>query len=107
LGANTKVRVLAIVAVVVAVIALLLLASDAVVHDWAMIFGALGLLAAAGVLGILLIPANMQTDDVWAKVAWGKLFVALVYASIAVASFVTMAHTPDAARFVHAMRAAL
>jgi len=102
-----KVRVLAIVAVVVAAFALLLLASDAVVHDWAMIFGALGLLAAAGVLGILLIPANMQTDDAWAKVAWGKLFVALVYASIAVACFVTMAHTPDAARFVHAVRAVL
>lgn len=102
-----KVRALAIVAAVSAFVALLLLASDAVIRDWATIFGALGLLAGSAVLAILLIPANMQTDDAWAKVAWGKLFVALVYASIAVACFVTMAHTPDAARFVHAVRAAL
>jgi hypothetical protein len=101
-------RTLIGVAICSAVAGALLLMSDAVVHDWALAFGSLGLLAASAVGGILVVPAaNGQSDDVWARFAWGRFFVAIVYASIAVACFLVMAHTPDATKFVHALRAAL
>ncbi|HEY2321441.1 MAG TPA: hypothetical protein VGJ82_01135 [Thermoanaerobaculia bacterium] len=46
-------------------------------------------------------------NDPWASVSWGKFFVAIVYASIAVACLVAMTHTADAARFAHALHAVL
>jgi hypothetical protein len=102
-------RFLKMLALLWAAAALLLLLTDAlVVRDEALVLAASGLLAGSAVFGILLIPPiDAQSDDPWAKVAWGKFFVAIVYASIAAACLVAMAHTPDAARWAHALRAAL
>src|ERR1043166_6422185 len=86
----------------------LLLLSDVLVRDQALPLAAVASLAGSAVLAILTIPTiSAQTDDAWTKVGWGKFFVAIVYASITAACLVAMAHTPDAARFVHAARAAL
>ncbi|HEY2829439.1 MAG TPA: hypothetical protein VGJ88_04920 [Thermoanaerobaculia bacterium] len=64
---------------------------------------AFGTLAVAAAVAILVVPSRRAvTSDVWARVYWGKFFVAIVYASIAVACLVAMAHTAEAARVAHA-----
>ena len=101
-------RLLAVGSVVAAFAGLLLMLGDAVVRDQAMILAGLGVLAISVALGITLMPSpNAPVNDVWVSVPWGKFFVAIVYASIAVACLVAMAHTPDAARVAHALRAAI
>ena len=70
------------------------------------VFAALAALSSLAAIGVVLMPAP-RLGDVWERVAWGKFVVAIVYASIAFVCFLAMAHTPEAARLVHAARAAL
>jgi hypothetical protein len=64
---------------------------------------ALGSLAIAAAVAVLLVPVRrVESSDPWARVYWGKFFVAIVYASIAVACLVAVAHTAEAARLAHA-----
>ncbi|HEX3109019.1 MAG TPA: hypothetical protein VHU41_07985 [Thermoanaerobaculia bacterium] len=64
---------------------------------------AFGTLAIAAAIAILLVPVRrVETSDLWSRVYWGKFFVAIVYASIAVMCLVAMAHTAEAARMAHA-----
>src|ERR1051325_525953 len=98
-------RFLAAVALLAAILGVLLLAGEAVVRDQALIFAALAALAGSAALGIVAMPnAITNAGDPWGDVAWGKFFVAITYASIAVACFIALEHTPDAARFAHAIR---
>lgn len=93
-------------ALFVAFAGVLLLAGEAVVRDQAMIFAAIAALAASAALAVVALPtAFADSTSPWADVAWGKFFVAVVYASIAVTCIVATAHTADAARFAHAVAA--
>jgi ABC-type phosphate transport system permease subunit len=97
-----------ILVMVLAAMGGLLFLSDLVVRDQALPLAAFGLLAAAAVVGILLLPTiSSKSDDAWTTIPWGKIFVAIVYASLAIACLLAMTHTPDAARFLHEVRAAL
>jgi hypothetical protein len=101
-------RNIRLLAVIWAVAAALLLLSDLVVRDRALALAGSGLLAGLVVLAILtMLPSQTQSEDAWAKIAWGKFFVAIIYASMAVACLVAMVHTPDAARLIHEVRAVL
>jgi ABC-type phosphate transport system permease subunit len=103
-----KIRMVRVFAMVLAAMGGLLFLSDLVVRDQALPLAAFGLLAAAAVLGILLMPTiRSKSDDAWSTIPWGKLFVAIVYASLAIACLAAMAHTADAGRFLHAVYAAL
>src|ERR1043166_6180303 len=77
------------------------LIADAFVRDQALMLAAFASLAISGVSAIL------KMNDPWTNVSWGKFFVAIVYASIAVVCLVAMAHTADAIRFAHAVHAVL
>lgn len=54
---------------------------------------ALAVLAIATAIAVLLVPRRAESSDPWARVSWGKFFVAIVYASIAVVCIVAIAHT--------------
>lgn len=60
-------------------------------QEW--MLAALAMLAISAAIAILFVPKRAQTNDPWARVSWGKFFVAIVYASIAVVCLVAMAHT--------------
>jgi hypothetical protein len=107
MGDHVTFRFLRLLAVISSAAAALLLLSDVVVRDQALVLAGFGLLAASAVFAILLIPPINEGDDPWVRISWGKFFVAIIYASIAFACLVAMAHTPDAARVAHAVRAVL
>jgi hypothetical protein len=101
-------RFLTLLTLIAAIAASAFLIADAYVRDQALMLAGFGMLAVSAASAILLVPARLaDVDDPWATVSWGKFFVAIVYASIAVACLVAVAHTPDAARFAHALRVAL
>ncbi|GEM_PF-6657497 len=101
-------RFLSAFSILIAFIGVVFLVGDAVVRDYALVFAALAALSIAAALSIVLVPRPRgEGDDAWESVAWGKWFVAAVYASIAAACIVAVIHTPDAARVAHALRAAL
>jgi hypothetical protein len=76
------------------------------VRDQALIFAALAASwPGSAALGIMVMPSALTSaGDTWMDVAWGKFFVAITYASIAVACAIALEHTPDAVRFAHAIR---
>lgn len=75
---------------------LMLLVADAIAEDQAMMLGGLTLLFVA-VTVYFLGPLRGPEDrtDFWESVAWGKLFVAMVYASIAVIFLIVLFHSPE------------
>ncbi len=82
---------------------LILLAADLIAENQAMMLGGLTLLfftVAVFFLGPLRMPADRH--DFWESVAWGKLFVAMVYASIAIMFLLAFVHSPGV---THAIRA--
>jgi hypothetical protein len=98
-------RFLTFLTLIACIAASLFLIADAFVRDQALTLAGFASLAISAAAAILLVPARMaEPHDPWATVAWGKFFVAIVYASIAVACIVAVAHTADAARFAHAVR---
>ena len=101
-------RPIRIFAFLCAAIGVLLLLSDFIVRDQALALAAFSMLTGSAVFGILLLrPIHAPGDDVWTEIAWGRFFVAIIYTSMAIVFLLAMTHTPDAARFVHAVRAAL
>jgi len=69
------------------------------------LFAAFALICAAGATYIgLAIPAPASTsDDAFESIGWGRLFVALVYAALAVECLVAMATSRDFATFVQTL----
>lgn len=57
-------------------------------QEW--MLAALALLAISAAVAVLFVPRRMETSDPWARVSWGKFFVAIVYASIAVVCLVAV-----------------
>ena len=54
-------------------------------------FAALAALAGSAALGIMVMPSALtNAGDPWTDVAWGKFFVAITYASIAVACVIAL-----------------
>jgi hypothetical protein len=101
-------RFLTLLTLIACIAASSFLIADAFVRDQALTLAGFAALAISAVAAILLVPARLaEPNDPWATVAWGKFFVAIVYASIAVACLVAVAHTADAARFAHAVRVVL
>src|SRR5438270_2239605 len=81
-----------------------LLIADAFVRDQALMLAGFGALAISAAAAILMVPARLaDAGDPWASVSWGKFFVAIVYASIAVACLVAVVDTNDAAGFGDAL----
>lgn len=101
-------RFLTLLTLLACIAASAFLIADAFVRDQALLMAGFGFLAISAAAAILLVPARIaDVSDPWATVSWGKFFVAIVYASIAVVCLVAMAHTADAARVAHAVRAVL
>ncbi len=75
--------------------------------DDAALLGAVGLASAAiAVYAAVFMPAPQRSgNDVFENVLWGKLFVAAVYASIALATFVAMTQTTGYGKLVHVLHA--
>jgi hypothetical protein len=101
-------RFMLLLTLIACIAASALLLADAFVRDQALMLAGFGALAVSAAAAILLLPARLSdANDPWATVSWGKFFVAIVYASFAVACLVAVAHTADAARVAHALRVAL
>src|ERR1051326_2849776 len=95
-------RFLTFLTLIACIAASAFLVADAFVRDQALMLAGVGMLAISAAAAILLVPTrNAEAVDPWATVAWGKFFVAIVYASIAVVCIVAVAHTADATRPVH------
>ncbi len=101
-------RFLMLLTLIACIAASAFLVADAFVRDQALMLAGVGMLAISAAAAILLVPVrNAEFHDPWETVSWGKFFVAIVYASIAVVCIVAVAHTADAARVAHAVRAVL
>ena len=101
-------RLLTLLTLIACTAASAFLIADAFVRDQALILAGSAALAISAATAILLVPARLPDEnDPWATVSWGKFFVAIVYASIAVACLVAVAHTPDAERFARIIHLAL
>ncbi len=96
-------------AVLLAAAGVLLLVFGSEIRDQAALLAAVAFLCSA--FGTWVgggLPAFAETSgDPFESIAWGRFFVALVYASLAVVCFAAMAHAPDFGRFVHSMRAVI
>ncbi len=81
---------------------LVLLAADVIAEDQAMILGGLSLLCFAVATFSFATERDTPEDpDFWSSVGWGKFFVGLVYASIAIMFLLAFFHSPDVARVAH------
>jgi hypothetical protein len=101
-------RFLTFLIVLACIAASAFLIADGFVRDQALLMAGFGFLAISAGAAILLVPARLaDVEDPWATVSWGKFFVAIVYASIAVACLVAVAHTADAERVAHTVRVVL
>lgn len=100
-------RLSIVLASLLAASGLLILLSEVALRDQAALFASIALFAAAvGVYAVGAFPApTFPGGDVWENIRWGRLFVALVYVSIAVICFAAMLHAPDFGRFVHSLHA--
>ena len=94
-------------AALLAVAGVLLLVFGSQAVDQAELFAAIAFLCSAfAVYFAGALPDVADTSrDLFENVAWGRLVVALVYASLAVVCFAAMVQAPDFGRFVHAVRA--
>lgn len=75
---------------------LVLFAADLIARDQALILGGLALLSLA--VATFSIGTERDTPanpDFWSSIGWGKFFVGLVYASIAIMFVVAFFHSPD------------
>ncbi len=92
-------------AVALSLSGLILLVADAIAENQTMMLGGLALLF-FGVAVYFVGPFRGPDDrnDFWESVAWGKLFVAMVYASIAIMFLLVLLHAPTV---THAMQAAV
>ena len=83
-----------------------LLVSEFVIADQAALLASIALFAmAVGVYTIGAMPAPTMANDVWERIRFGQIFIALIYASIAVLCVAAMLHAPDCGRFVHVLKA--
>ena len=98
-------RVSIVIASILGGTGLLILLSEVALQDQAALFASIALFAAAvGVYALGAMPSpTFPGRDIWETIRWGRLFIALVYASIAVICFAAMLHAPDFGRFVHSL----
>lgn len=79
---------------------------ETALRDQAAFFASIALSAiAVGIYILGALPKPLFATDVWETIVFGRVFVALVYASIAVVCLAVMMHAPDFGRFVHSLHA--
>jgi hypothetical protein len=75
---------------------LVLLAADVIAEDQAMVLGGLALLSfAVATISFATERDTPDDDDFWSSVGWGKFFVGLVYASIAIMFLLAFLGSPE------------
>lgn len=95
-------------AALLAVAGVLLLVFGSETVDQAELLAAIAFLCSAFATYFAALPDLASTSqDLFESVGWGRLVVALVYASLAVVCFAAMVHAPDFGRFVQSVRAAI
>jgi hypothetical protein len=81
---------------------LILLVADAIARDQAMMLGGLTLCFVSVTVYFLPLRAPDDRRSFLEAVAWGKLFVAMVYASIAVMFLLVFLRSPEVVRAIRA-----